>query len=819
MAKIALDLSQFKSAGVYTVEIDNSERITVSTQSLRLVPGFAMQGPFNTPVFIRSTRDIEKFYGPNDIKLERKGSFFQRSLTTCLLTAPVFAINLLKVDEDPATSTDKVDLIGFGLDSSAVAPTIYDDLFVNFFNRQRFWTPDTEYLQGVVVNKYGSSDIYNAPLLQLVNVGTKTLSFIIRKAQNLTQYSVYATQWYGGVANIPYEWIREYDYIKDYFIQVIAIEGDWTNYDSLSTDPYYSQFFSIDGVIPTQLNNFMNSANVNLVGSWTGCIIPDFKDQTGSEQYIETVINAATALTGILCNVNQQALDQLNWNEDVNLWTLGEGTTAAPYKVDLVGHDLITQTSGIHSSFLSYDISILDADIHDYIQLSVYPSDTTYRKFVVSPDNSTLAAFVTVGSLIQKSSTEIQGVTRVTEKYFVNNTDVSSSYVIETAEALDPALLTSIAIQKPIDDPSVCIAYKFKKLDGLTLGYKHLPGFDEHGAPNAEEGVRKVYGMLEDPGVNRGLLNPDMINYRYIVDTMAYGLQYEMGGKSYLSKLAKERGKTTAILNAPAISQFVSSTNPYFCDTFVNGVDPTPIFNTEYIPMGGNPDMPRSFRFSFPTEENGSKYCGVFGPFLKYNEGGKLINIPPAADVANAYVRKFLGGNPFAIIANRNGILSNPNLAGVEYMIDKVDRDSLEPFGYNSIIERPATGQIMIYSNATAFQVVKSDFNNLHVRELLNTIELQVEEVLKQYVFDFNNPITRLNIINSVTPILETTRDAGALTKYEVVMDETNNTPELIADGFGIIDINLWVTGALTKIINRITVNKNTGVSSGGFVF
>jgi hypothetical protein len=301
---------------------------------------------------------------------------------------------------------------------------------------------------------------------------------------------------------------------------------------------------------------------------------------------------------------------------------------------------------------------------------------------------------------------------------------------------------------------------------------------------------------------------------------MAYGLQAEMGGKAYLSRLAKARGKTTAIINAPSIAQFATSQDPYFCDTFISGVDPNPVFDTTYIPLGGNPDMPRSFQFSFPSEEDGSKYCGVFGPFLKYSDNGKLISVPPAADVANAYVRKFLGGNPYAIVANRNGILSNPNLATIEYQIDKIDRDSLEPFGYNSIIERPKTGQIMIYANSTAFQNIKSDFNNLHVRELLNTLEIQIEEVLKQYVFDFNNPITRLNIINSVTPILETVKDAGALTKYDVVMDTTNNTDAIIADGFGIIDVNVWVTGALKKIINRVTVNTTTGaITSGGFVF
>ena len=819
MSRIALDLSQFKSSGVYTVELDNSERIVVTTQSLRLLPGFAAQGPYNKPVFIKSTKDLQKLYGDIDLKLERKGSYFQRSIQTSLLTAPVFAINLLKTNNTPNSSTnDKVEFIGLGLNSStnedaSLYNNANDDLYVNFFNRQRFWTPDTEYLQGVITNKYSAGKILNAPLLQFVNLSTKKYSFIVRKAQGLSQYSVYARDWYGSDTNIPYEWIRPYDYISDYFIQIIAFEGDWTNYTQLSTDPYYSQFFNANGVIPSQLQNFINSSNVNLIGSWTGCIIPDFKDQTGSEQYIEPIINAATSLTGILLNINHQALDQLNWDETSSKWVLGEETnTSAPYTIDLIGHNLISQTD-VSVKFLSYNINVSDNIIHTDVSISAYPTgDTTYRKFSI--DASMGANNVTIGSLIQKKSEvgKPDGVTYVTGKYYDG-----SAYIIETAEEVTPGITK---IQKPIDDASIATAYQFIQLDGLTLKNRHLPGFDENGAANAEEGLKKIYGMLiNDPGIYRGLTNKEMISYRYIVDTMGYGLQSEIGGKVYLSKLAKARGKCTAIISAPSIAQFSASVNPYFCDTFISGVDPMPIFNSEWIAQGGNPDMPRSFRFTFPTEEDGAKYCGVFGPYLTYNDGGKTRNIPPAADVANAYVRKFLGGDPFAIVANRNGILSNPNLSGVEYMIDKTDRDSLEPFGYNSIIQRPTTGQIMIYCNATAFQTVKSDFNNLHVRELLNTLELQIEDAIEPYVYTFNNPISRLNIVNSVSPILETTKDAAALIKYEIVMDETNNTKELIADGFGIIDINVWVTGALTKIVSRINVNKESGISSGGFIY
>ena len=812
MAKIALDLTQFKSAGVYTVEIDNSERIVVTTQSLRLVPGFSALGPFNTPVFIRSTRDLEKFYGVLDSKLERKGSFFHRSIKTCLLTSPVFAISLLKTD---ASTLDTVDIIGLQIDSNSAPVDSSTDLFVNLFNRQRFWTPDSDFLQSAIVAHTAATNAYNAPLLQLGNVGTKTVSFIVRKAQDVNQYKTYAIDWYSGAANIPYQWIRPYDYIADYFIQIVAIEGDWTDYSRLSTDPYYSQFFTADGIIPAQLNNFMNAGQINLMASWTGTIIPDFIDKTGVEQYIESIVNSATPITGILLNVNQQALDQLQWNATTSVWQTLNPTTGlyvtAINVVDLVGHELSDQSTNISTSFMSYTINVSNNVLHTDVSIFAWPEgDTTGRSFRM--DASTEATEVTVGTLITKKGGTgiIPGLTYVTQKYYD-----PSGYIIHTAEEVSVGRVT---VQKTIDDPSIASVYKFIPLTGLTLTNKHLPGFSITGAADAEAGVSKIYSMLADSGIERGLINVDMINYRYIVDTMAYGLAADMGGKSYLSALAKLRGKCTAILNAPAISQFAQSQDPYFCDTFIEG-GIIPAFSTEWIPAGGNPDMPRSFRFSLPNEQLGAKYCGVFGPYLKYNENGRLMDVPPAADVANAYVKKFLGGNPFAIVANRNGVLVNPNLVGVEFMIDKTDRDYLEPFGYNSIIERSSTGQTMIYSNATAYQDLKTEFNNLHVRELLNSIEIQVEEVLKNYIFDFNNPVTRLNIINSITPILETTKDAGALTKYDVVMDETNNPAELIAEGFGIIDINVWITGGLTKIINRITVNSNSGISTGGFVF
>ena len=824
MAKLSLDLSQFKAAGVYTVEVDQSERITVSTQSLRLVVGFSKIGPFNAPTFIRSTRDRFRFFGDIDKKLEKKGSFFQRSIDTCLLQAPVFALNLLNLVSLTAdTSAENTGFASLSLASDASNNGVFTDKYINFFNRERFWKADADYLLGVAGNKEGvPGSTESTSLLQVANVGTKNLSVIVRKAVGIQGYSITAKEWYGNTSPNKPEWVRDYDLMKDYFIQVIAIEGNWTNYLQLSTDPIFSTYFNSEGIIPSKLNEFINLPQVSLVGSWIGTFIPEFRDQTGANQNIEDIVNASTPLTGVLVNVNQDALDQLIWDEDSEQWEMGDGSSTDPaaHVVDLVGHNLINKGSsdpsalvGVQSPFLSYDISVANADIHSTLPIYAMVGSTG-KQFTITSTNKGL---VTVGTLIRRDQADgMLGVTYVTNK---TSNDDGSTYTITTAEPIYNYLSNPSEgfLQKPIDDASVATHYKFLQLNGLRLTSNHLPGYNINGSPNAEAGVIKIYEMLEDEGILRGLTNPDMINYRYVVDTMAYGLQPNLGGKVYLSRLAKKRGKCTAILSAPSMTQFATSQDPYFCESFVSGVDPKPIFSTEYIPVGGNPDMPRSFKFTLPDEDNGSKFTGVFGPFLRYTEQDKTILVPPAADVANAYVRKFLGGNPYAIVANKNGIISNPNLAGTEYQIDAQDRGYLEPFGYNSIVERTSTGEVLIYANRTAYQTVKSDYNYLHVRELLNTIELQVEEVLKNFVFDFNNPVTRLTIVNAITPILESIKDAGALINYEIVMDETNNTPDIIDEGFAIIDIGVWVTKGMEKIIQRITVYKTGGSSSGSF--
>lgn len=380
--------------------------------------------------------------------------------------------------------------------------------------------------------------------------------------------------------------------------------------------------------------------------------------------------------------------------------------------------------------------------------------------------------------------------------------------------ALEPVKLNDNTVTKqyPISSDLVSHSLRFIPMKGLKLTSRHKPGYNENGVIDIEGGIKKIYSVLMEDGMLRGLCNPEMVDYRYIVDSMSYGIESELGGKVYLSELAAKRGKTTAILNMPSKKQFSACINPYFCDSYITGVNVKPAFDTKYIPMGGNAELYSTSAFSLPTEEHGAKFTACFWPNLEYTIRGKKLSIPPAADVANTFIRKHNGGNPYAITANLNGLIINPYVTGVEYDADTKDRDYLEPFGVNTIIRR--RGQVMIYGNQTAFQKVKSDFNKLHVREILNYIEIECERILHNYNFAYNTAVLRAAVVTALTPVLQAVQESGAIDSYTIVCDETNNTEEVIAESMGIVDIGVWFNMGMEKIIQRITVNRSFSVNN-----
>ena len=362
--------------------------------------------------------------------------------------------------------------------------------------------------------------------------------------------------------------------------------------------------------------------------------------------------------------------------------------------------------------------------------------------------------------------------------------------------------------------------WKFKSIQEFvrTFNFTYLPGAAIKAAsvPNGTDTrMNAILDVMTDTNLARTLADTDVITFRYIIDTFDGGIQPNC--KYQLTRLAKNRQKCMAICNTPSMQKFSDSIDPRFTAA-PTSTDPAPILQARYIADGGNLSLNPSFTFSLPDEDLGAKFAGFFAPFLTIRENGKNLNVPPAAYVSNNFIRKFITGEPYSIVAGvKRGIISAGNLVGLEYDFDIQDREYLEPFGINPIIRKRGIG-VVIYGNQTSYQRTNSAFNNLHVRDLLITIESAIEEILSNYVFDFNEDSVRLEIKTLVDNYLTGVRSVGGIYNYLSIMDSSNNTPAIIDQNLGIIDVIIEPARGIHKFINRLTVTRTGGIASGGFI-
>jgi hypothetical protein len=515
------------------------------------------------------------------------------------------------------------------------------------------------------------------------------------------------------------------------------------------------------------------------------------------------------------------------WNEDKDTYTLIKYGLSGAKATQYTTAALLTPADSTFADLnYTYDGSIIYTDgtatNNDLFLYSSLAKDISEQVTIEAPGiygggkkfklSSTNASKLEVGDYVVNNDVANPKLVRVTLKVRKLDTTTGLPYfeytVLET-----PLVDTTTGVNKitkftPIQ--KFADRYQFTKFSGFSLTDYHLPGTPAQ--------LEKIYGVLENTNLAKTLADKDVITFRYIIDTFNGGLEPNMGPKQILSRLAKNRQKCLALINAPSIAEFQASTDPRFTELPDPAAgNPKPVLNTFYIETGGNLSLGPSYIWGLPDEDQGAKFMGVFSPNIVIRENNKDISIPPAADVSNNFIRKFINGEPYAIVAGpRRGVISNPKFLKLEYDYLLADREHLEPIGINPITVVKNVGP-MIFANQTAYQRTLSAFNNLHVRDLLITIEEGIEEILQNYLFEFNDATTRLEIRQIVNTYLDTVRNNGGIFDYSVIMDDTNNTPAIIDQNFGIIDVGIEPSRGIQKFINRITVLKTGTISSGGF--
>ena len=173
-----------------------------------------------------------------------------------------------------------------------------------------------------------------------------------------------------------------------------------------------------------------------------------------------------------------------------------------------------------------------------------------------------------------------------------------------------------------------------------------------------------------------------------------------------------------------------------------------------------------------------SSYAASYWPWLQVqSETGKFVWVPASTVIPGVFAFTDGANAPWFAPAGlvRGGI---PNVIQAERKLSRTDRDDLYKSNVNPIATFPGTG-IAVFGQKT-LQKKASALDRVNVRRLLIDLKKFIGDQAKNLVFEQNTITTRNRFLSAVNPYLESVVQRQGLYAYRVVMDDTNNTADVI---------------------------------------
>jgi phage tail sheath protein FI len=205
-----------------------------------------------------------------------------------------------------------------------------------------------------------------------------------------------------------------------------------------------------------------------------------------------------------------------------------------------------------------------------------------------------------------------------------------------------------------------------------------------------------------------------------------------------------------------------------------------------------------------------SNYVATYYPWVKTidNNNNKIMSVPPSVLLPGVFAANDrLAAEWFAPAGlNRGGITG---AISVLNRLTHSERDTLYENKVNPIASFPGQG-IVAFGQKT-LQDKASALDRINVRRLLITVKKFIASTSRYLLFEQNTTTTRNRFLNTVNPYFEAIQQRQGLYAFKVVMDETNNTPDVIDRNilagqiflqpaktaeFIVIDFNILPTGA-----------------------
>jgi hypothetical protein len=174
-----------------------------------------------------------------------------------------------------------------------------------------------------------------------------------------------------------------------------------------------------------------------------------------------------------------------------------------------------------------------------------------------------------------------------------------------------------------------------------------------------------------------------------------------------------------------------------------------------------------------------TSYAAAYWPWVQTidPDSAQLIWVPASTMVAGVYAYNDNVSEPWFAPAgiNRGGL---GTVVRAEKKLSQSNRDNLYQNKVNPIATFPGTG-VVVYGQKT-LQTKASALDRVNVRRLLIALKSYISQVAQNLVFEQNTIATRNQFLSQVNPYLESVQQRQGLYAFKVIMDDSNNTADVI---------------------------------------
>ena len=192
--------------------------------------------------------------------------------------------------------------------------------------------------------------------------------------------------------------------------------------------------------------------------------------------------------------------------------------------------------------------------------------------------------------------------------------------------------------------------------------------------------------------------------------------------------------------------------------------------------------VPYSSSISDVTTQANAKntsYAATYWPWVQTidPDSAQRVWVPASTMVGGVYAYNDSVSEPWFAPAgiNRGGLST---VIRAEKKLSQANRDTLYTNKVNPIATFPGTG-VVVYGQKT-LQTRASALDRVNVRRLLIQLKSYISQVAQNLVFEQNTIATRNQFLSQVNPYLESVQQRQGLYAFKVIMDDSNNTADVI---------------------------------------